>query len=100
LIGELLSDLLQRAAFDEDGAQCLIAALQRFMGVKKKPSEYLVVHDAGLKRLTIYRTESTLNANLNWGGETQHFQTAGRETAEIKAFPEPTSDVRQSRGGG
>jgi hypothetical protein len=97
----LLRDLLNGAAVQVDGAQRLVAAMQRFLGVEKKPSANLVVHDASLKRLMILWAVSALNANLLWGGAKHHFRPPSREKAEIKAVLDPPSDTRQpGRGAG
>jgi hypothetical protein len=60
--------LIQGKAVDEDGTQCLIAALEGLPGFQKEATASLVVHDVGLKRLTVNRATTPLNVTLLHGG--------------------------------
>jgi hypothetical protein len=64
-VAETFSDLIQRKAIDKDGAQCLITAVQGTFGLMKETSADLVVHDAGLGKLTNYRATPAENDILN-----------------------------------
>jgi hypothetical protein len=73
--------LVQGTAFDEDGAQCLVAALQRLLWIKKEATTMLVIHDASPGRLMIFRPRSTINATRLPGSLKSTFRSGVRGKA-------------------
>jgi len=78
--------LVQGTAFDEDGAQCLIAALQWLLWIKKEAMTMLVIHDASPERLMSFTPRSAINAIRLPGRLKPTFRSGARGKTEKGAF--------------